>query len=62
MTDVFTSGSTHTTTNGQAGIPVSDASHLTLTVNPGGKGAHLYLIPTDGETATADTTIDKVTW
>jgi len=62
VTKIKIVGPTHTTTNSQAGVPVSDASHLTLTVNPGGKGAHLYLIPTDGETATADTTIDKVTW
>ena len=47
MVDMFISGPTHCTTNSQAGNAVADASHLTLTVNPGGKAAHLYLNPTN---------------
>jgi hypothetical protein len=62
MADMPTSGSTHCTTNNQAGVSAADSSHLTLAVNPGGKKAHLYLNPADGTTATADTSVDEIIW
>ena len=63
MADVVRfSGPTHCTTNSQAGNPTADLSHLTLSVSPGKKSAHLYLDPDDGTTATEDTTIAKIIW
>ncbi|KDR74746.1 hypothetical protein GALMADRAFT_249634, partial [Galerina marginata CBS 339.88] len=49
-------GSVHNTT-GPIGSRVKDKSHLMVTVNPGRKGAHVYLSPDDGEVATEETTV-----
>ncbi|KDR74640.1 hypothetical protein GALMADRAFT_157296 [Galerina marginata CBS 339.88] len=54
-------GSVHNTT-GPVANRVKDKSHLTVTVNPGRKPAHLYLDPVDGEVATEETKAVKVIW
>jgi len=62
VTKIKIVGPTHCTTNSQSGVPVADPSHLTLTANPGGKTAHLYLNPVDGTTATATTSVKNISW
>jgi hypothetical protein len=54
----WNSGRVHNET-GPTGVRVPDQSHLTVYVS--GQGHHIYLPPKDGESITAETTIDKIT-